>query len=146
MPEYEAGPERRREGGPTDPRHHNDRGNSPVETRHRPGLNPPRPQVHQQMPDQGQPSHCGYYGGPRWQPFALRLMRIETQQLKPATLRAISMPIMLPTFAMPQADNSITEILIGDLLPLTKLLRCVRVDPRGSRVSHLTKIVRTFCK
>jgi hypothetical protein len=145
MPEYEAGPERRWEGGPTDHRHHNDRGNAPVETHHRPGLNPPRPQVHQHMPDQGQPSHRGYYGRPRWHPFALRLMRIETQQLKTTTVRAISMPIMLPTFAMPQVDNSITEIYIEDLLPLKKFLRCARVDLRGYRVSHLTKIVRTFC-
>jgi hypothetical protein len=41
-------------------------------------------------------------------------------------------------------DNSITEIRIAEVLPLTNSLRCVRVDRRGSRVSHLTKIVRTF--
>jgi hypothetical protein len=145
MPEYEAGPERPSEGGPTDHRHHNDHGNAPVETHHRPELNPPRPQVHQHMSDQGQPSHCGYYGGPRWQPFAPRLMRSKTQQPKIATVRAILMPITRSTFAMPQVDNSITEILIGDLLPLTKFLGCARVDLRGSRVSHLTKIVRTLC-
>jgi hypothetical protein len=45
---------------------------------------------------------------------------------------------------MPQADNSITEIRIAEVLPLTTLLRCVRVDRRGFRVSHLTETVRTF--
>jgi hypothetical protein len=144
MPEYEAGPERQPGVGPSD-RRYNDRGNAPVDTHHRTGLNPPRPQVHQDMSERGQPSHCEYYGRPIRQPFALRLMRIETQQLKAATVRAITMPIMQPTFAMPQVDNSITRIRTGDLLPLTKFLRCARVDLGGSLVSHLTKIVSTFC-
>jgi hypothetical protein len=51
---------------------------------------------------------------------------------------------MRPTFVMPQVDNSITEIHIRDPLLLTKLIRCVRVDLRGYRASHLMKIVCIF--
>jgi hypothetical protein len=51
---------------------------------------------------------------------------------------------MRPTFMLPQVDNSITEIHIRDPLPLTKRIRCARVDLRGSRASHLMKIVCNF--